>query len=142
MTESEEMHQWYCEQTGQHARRAWNCFAMSGWPELLKEYSKEDIYTVLRYLQAEIREKRRNVGALRLKNFLQPDEFADNLWLAQKKKNQRPPQPPPGVEPRTFGNTTVLVEAHPEQPPADDACRAQFAEGLKDLRSRMGRATR
>ena len=46
------------------------------WYELLRAgYTLQDLRAVIVYLQREIRAQRRNVGALKLSNLLQPDRF-------------------------------------------------------------------
>ncbi|HEY5912907.1 MAG TPA: hypothetical protein VJA21_20135 [Verrucomicrobiae bacterium] len=62
------------------------------WYELLRlDYSLEDLRTVVSYLQREIRAQRRNVGALKLSNLLQPDRFKEDLQISRVRL--RPPAP-------------------------------------------------
>ena len=55
------------------------------------------------YLQREIREGRRNVGALKLSNLLQPDRFEEDLNIRRVRLEPLPrpptPAPPPLSEP-------------------------------------------
>jgi hypothetical protein len=52
------------------------------WYELLRAgFTLEDVRRVILYLQREIREGRRNVGALKLSNLLQPDRFEEDLHI-------------------------------------------------------------
>jgi hypothetical protein len=75
-------HQLYCQWTGQSLRLAFDRERM--WYELLRlGYSLEDLRTVITYLQREIRAARRNVGALKLSNLLQPDRFEEDLQISR-----------------------------------------------------------
>jgi len=71
-------HQLYCRLTGQKLRLD---FARERqWYELLRQgFTLEEVRRVILYLQREIREGRRNVGALKLSNLLQPDRFEEDL---------------------------------------------------------------
>lgn len=85
-------HQLYCQLTGQ-------CLSLRfdrerQWFELLRAgFTLEDLREVITYLQREIRHQRRNVGALKLSNLLQPDRFEEDLHIARVRL--RPPPPPP-----------------------------------------------
>lgn len=46
-------------------------------------FQLHDLRRVIRYLQREIRESRRNVGALKLSNLLQLDRFEEDLAISQ-----------------------------------------------------------
>ena len=64
------------------------------WYELLRlGHSLQDLRAVITYLQREIRAQRRNVGALKLSNLLQPDRFEEDLQISRVRL--RPPQPAP-----------------------------------------------
>ena len=87
-------HQLYCQLTGQTLRLAFDRERM--WYELLRVgYSLPDLRTVITYLQREIRAQRRNVGALKLSNLLQPDRFEEDLQISRV--CLRPPPPPKPV---------------------------------------------
>src|SRR5213593_3353630 len=93
-------HQLYCQLTGQSLRLAYDRERM--WYELLRlGYSLQDLRTVIAYLQREIRAQRRNVGALKLSNLLQPDRFEEDLQIsrvrlrAPQPTGPAPPSPPP-----------------------------------------------
>jgi len=93
-------HQLYCQLTGQSLRLAFNRERM--WYELLRlGYSLQDLRTVITYLQREIRAQRRNVGALKLSNLLQPDRFEEDLQISRVRlRSASPPQPaPPSLPP-------------------------------------------
>ena len=84
-------HQLYCQLTGQTLRLGFDRERM--WFELLRTgYSLDDLRTVITYLQREIRAQRRNVGALKLSNLLQPDRFEEDLQISRVRL--RPPPPP------------------------------------------------
>ena len=65
-----------------------------------------DLQRVIRYLQREIREGRRNVGALKLSNLLQVDRFEEDLNIsrvqlyAPKDSPPAPSQPAPPLPPQ------------------------------------------
>jgi hypothetical protein len=87
-------HQLYCQLTGQSLRLAFDRERM--WYELLRTgYSLENLQQVITYLQREIRAGRRNVGALKLSNLLQPDRFEEDLQISRVRL--RPSQPPPAA---------------------------------------------
>jgi hypothetical protein len=89
-------HQLYCQLTGQSLSLGFDRERM--WYELLRlGYSLQDLRTVICYLQREIRAQRRNVGALKLSNLLQPDRFEEDLQISRVRL--RPPPPPPPLKP-------------------------------------------
>ena len=60
----------------------------------------QDLRTVITYLQREIRAQRRNVGALKLSNLLQPDRFEEDLQISRVRlRAPSPPQPAPPSPP-------------------------------------------
>ena len=77
-----QVHALYCHLTGQRVslrfdrERLWYEFFHAG-------FSEADLQRVIRYLQREIREARRNVGALKLSNLLQLDRFEEDLNISQ-----------------------------------------------------------
>jgi hypothetical protein len=92
-------HQLYCQLTGQSLRLAFDRERM--WYELLRlGYSLQDLRTVITYLQREIRAARRNVGALKLSNLLQPDRFEEDLQISRVRlRVPSPPHPAPSTSP-------------------------------------------
>lgn len=73
-------HQLYCELTGQPLRL--DFVRERQWYELLRQgFTLVELRRVIVYLQREIREGRRNVGALKLSNLLQPDRFEEDLHI-------------------------------------------------------------
>ena len=97
-------HQLYCQLTGQSLRLGFDRERM--WYELLRlGYSLPDLRTVITYLQREIRAQRRNVGALKLSNLLQPDRFEEDLQISRVRLRvtspaQSAPTPPPALPAR------------------------------------------
>ena len=85
-------HQLYCQLTGQSLRLAFDRERM--WYELLRlGYSLQDLRAVITYLQREIRAGRRNVGALKLSNLLQPDRFEEDLNISRLRLRPEPSHP-------------------------------------------------
>jgi len=102
-------HQLYCQLTGQCLRLAFDRERM--WYELLRTAcSLADLRQVILYLQREIRFGRRNVGALKLSNLLQPDRFEEDLQISRV--CLRPPQAPPTSVPPP---RPALLSAHEKE---------------------------
>lgn len=75
-------HARYCELTGQSLSLGFDRERM--WYELLRQgVTLEQVERLIGYLQREIRAGRRNVGALKLSNLLQPDRFEEDLALTR-----------------------------------------------------------
>jgi hypothetical protein len=75
-------HTLYCRLTGQRVSLRFDRERL--WYELFHAgFSEADLQRVIRYLQREIREGRRNVGALKLSNLLQLDRFEEDLNISQ-----------------------------------------------------------
>ena len=101
----QQVHALYCRLTGQRVslrfdRERW-------WYELFQAgFSETDVQRVIRYLQREIREGRRNVGAIKLSNLLQLDRFEEDLNIsrvqlyAPKPTQPAPAEPTPTVSPQ------------------------------------------
>jgi hypothetical protein len=86
-------HQLYCQLTGQTLRLAFDRERL--WFELLRAgYSLDDLRRVIRYLQREVQAQRRNVGALKLSNLLQPDRFEEDLQISRVRLAPPPPPAP------------------------------------------------
>jgi hypothetical protein len=96
----DQLHQTYCRLTGQNLslrfdrERLWFEFLRAG-------FTLADLIQVVRYLQREIRQARRNVGALKLSNLLQLDRFEEDLNISRVRLTPPPPAPvnPPVVAP-------------------------------------------
>jgi hypothetical protein len=98
-------HQLYCQLTGQSLRLGFD--RERQWYEWLRAgFTLEDLRRVVAYLQREIRLGRRNVGALKLSNLLQPDRFEEDFNI--RRVRLEPPPPPPAQPP------TPLPEAQRE----------------------------
>jgi hypothetical protein len=109
------------------------CFSQALWFDRLRDYEynaanlRADCELAVRYLQREISRDKRNLGALKLSNFLQPDNFDSDLALAKlslyRAKNQRP--------------ATVLAEqrvgdiSRQVEKPAESADLKPMSEGVK-----------
>jgi len=94
-------HQLYCQLTGQTLRLGFD--RERQWYEWLQAgFTLEDLRRVIGYLQREIRQGRRNVGALKLSNLLQLDRFEEdfNIRRVRLEPLPRPPakSPPPMSE--------------------------------------------
>jgi len=100
----QQAHALYCRQTGQRVslrfdrERLWYEFFHAG-------FTQADLQRVVSYLQREIREGRRNVGALKLSNLLQLDRFEEDLNIRRVQLRTpkpshpiTPPVPPPSPE--------------------------------------------
>ena len=91
-------HALYCRLTGQNLSLGFDRQRM--WYELLRlGNGPEQIRQVIIYLQREIRADRRNVGALKLSNFLQLDRFEEDLNISRVVLKASPPKPPPRLPP-------------------------------------------
>jgi hypothetical protein len=102
----QQAHALYCQLTGQRVSLRFDRERL--WFELFRAgFTEADVQTVIRYLQREIREGRRNVGALKLSNLLQPDRFEEDLNISRialappkPSKPTAPAPPPPTSEER------------------------------------------
>jgi len=92
----QQAHRLYCQLTGQTLSLGFDRERM--WYELLRVgYTLQDLRAVIVYLQREIRAQRRNVGALKLSNLLQPDRFEEDRQISRVRL--RPPPPPKPTPP-------------------------------------------
>jgi len=118
-------HQLYCQLTGQSLRLAFDRERM--WYELLRAgYGLEDLRAVITYLQREIRAGRRNVGALKLSNLLQPDRFEEDLQISRVRL-----RPPPSFPPTSKPSPPTL-SAHQQQ-----QGRQRALEYLRQIKSAL-----
>jgi hypothetical protein len=96
----EQLHQLYGRLTGQtlslgfDRERLWFEFLRAG-------FTAEDLSRVVGYLQREIRQQRRFVGALKLSNLLQLDRFEEDLNISRVRLTAPPPRPQAPVALRT-----------------------------------------
>lgn len=111
----QQAHALYCRLTGQRVSLRFDRERL--WYDLFHAgFNEADLQKVIRYLQREIREGRRNVGALKLSNLLQIDRFEEDLNIsrvqlhAPKPTPPRPPlwSPPPTPEQREAGRQRAL----------------------------------
>ena len=116
-------HALYCELTGQNLRLGFD--RERQWYEWLRAgFTLQDLRRLIPYLQREIREGRRNVGALKLSNLLQPDRFEEDLNI-RRVRLQPPPRPTPKAPPPM-----------PEQ--ERKVRRAHCLEQLRQLKNQLG----
>jgi hypothetical protein len=122
-----EAHRIYCSLTGQQLGLGYDRERM--WFELLRAgHSTDDLRHLVVYLQREIRAGRRNVGALKLSNLLQPDRFEEDLAISRVAL--RAPTPTASAGPA--GSRSL---------PAPEQLRQRREQGLqllRDLRQRLG----
>jgi hypothetical protein len=86
------VHQLYCQLTGQSLRLGFD--RERQWFEWLRTgFTPEDLRRVIGYLQREIRQGRRNVGALKLSNLLQRDRFEEDLNIRRVRLEPLPRLP-------------------------------------------------
>ena len=98
------------------------------WFELFRAgFTEADLQRVIRYLQREIREGRRNVGALKLSNLLQLDRFEEDLNISRVLLYA--PKPASALPPRP---------AAPPDPQQVDASRRRAQEILSQFRAEHG----
>src|SRR3972149_2401145 len=97
----QQAHSLYCRLTGQRVSLRFDRERL--WYELFHAgFGEDDLQRVIRYLQREIREGRRNVGALKLSNLLQLDRFEEDLNISRVQlyaPKPRPQTPVPSVPP-------------------------------------------
>jgi hypothetical protein len=121
------VHQLYTQLTGQSLSLRYDRERM-WWDLLHAGYTPQDVRSVIRYLQREIRAGRRNVGALKLSNLLQLDRFEEDLQISRVRLTPLPPPPPPPPVP-------------PPAPPSDPAERQrrhqQTLDYLRQLRASL-----
>ena len=110
MTERiDQLHQLYCRLTGQNLslrfdrQRLWYEFLHAG-------FSPAQLTHVIGYLQKEIRQGRRNVGALKLSNLLQLDRFEEDLNISQVRL-----RPPPAPQPTQVPPPVTVSTAQQER---------------------------
>jgi len=113
-------HELYCRLTGQKLRLDY--VRERQWYELLHQgFTLEEVRRVIVYLQREIREGRRNVGALKLSNLLQPDRFEEDLNI-RRVRLELP-------APKSFARPTAAPASHDQE-----QRRIQALEQLQQLK--------
>ena len=123
-----QVHALYCRLTGQRVSLRFDRERL--WYELLRAgFTPADVQRVIRYLQREIREGRRNVGALKLSNLLQLDRFEEDLNISRVAL-YAPKAIPSAAQ-------SLPSSASPED---DEAARQRGLEMLARFRSEQGNA--
>jgi len=122
----EQTHGLYCELTGQ--KLVLRCDRQVAWLRLMRlGFTQEDIRRVILNLQREIRATRRNVGALKLTNLLQPERFEEDLGISRVRL--RPPEPPQ-AKPRCLLEPTLPPEQR-------ERGRQRALENLRKIRESL-----
>ena len=123
----QQAHALYCRLTGQRVSLRFDRERL--WYELLQAgFNEADLQRVISYLQREIREGRRNVGALKLSNLLQPDRFEEDLNISRVQLYAPKPSNPHAKEPHP----------QPPQPQEDEASRQRALQFLAHWRAEHG----
>lgn len=122
----QEAHALYCRLTGQRVSLRLDRERL--WYELFHAgFTEPDLQKVIRYLQREIREGRRNVGALKLSNLLQIDRFEEDLNISRVAL----------YAPKTSPPAPVSV-APPPSPQEKEAARQRALQMLAKFRAEHG----
>jgi hypothetical protein len=123
----QQAHALYCRLTGQRVSLRFDRERL--WYELFQAgFHEADLQRVIRYLQREVREGRRNVGALKLSNLLQIDRFEEDLNISRVEL-YAPKAPPQASAPA----------APPPTPQEAEAARQRALELLAKFRAELGR---
>lgn len=123
----QQAHALYCRLTGQRVSLRFDRERL--WYELFHAgFSEDDLQRVIRYLQREIREGRRNVGALKLSNLLQLDRFEEDLNISRVQLY--PPKPSKSV--------AAAPLPPPSNPQEDEAARQRALQILAKFRADHG----
>jgi hypothetical protein len=99
LAQIQQLHQTYCRLTAQNLslrfdrQRLWFDFIQAG-------FSSAELTRVIYYLQKQIRQSQRNVGALKLSNLLQLDRFEEDLNISRVRLSVQPSHPPTPQPPR------------------------------------------
>jgi hypothetical protein len=121
----QQAHALYCRLTGQHVSLRFDRERL--WYELFHAgFNETDLQKVIRYLQREIREGRRNVGALKLSNLLQIDRFEEDLNISRVQL----------YAPST--SATTVPTPPPPKPEEDQAARQRALQILAKFRAEHG----
>ena len=123
----QQAHTLYCRLTGQRVSLRFDRERL--WYELFQAgFNEADLQRVIRYLQREIREGRRNVGALKLSNLLQIDRFEEDLNISRVQLYAPKPSPP----------TATAPTPPPQNTQEDQAARQRALEILAKFRADHG----
>lgn len=119
----QQAHALYCRLTGQRVSLRFDRERL--WYELFQAgFSEADLQRVISYLQREIRQGRRNVGALKLSNLLQLDRFEEDLNISRVQLYASKPSKP-------------AAESLP-RPQEDEASRRRALQFLAQWRAKHG----
>jgi hypothetical protein len=122
----QQAHALYCRLTGQRVslrfdrERLWYEFFHAG-------FGEADLQRVISYLQREIREGRRNVGALKLSNLLQLDRFEEDLNISRVQLYAPKPSKP-----------KAAALSPPSSPEEEKAARQRALQILARFRAEQG----
>lgn len=120
----QQAHALYCRLTGQRVSLRFDRERL--WYELFRAgFDEADLQRVIGYLQREIREGRRNVGALKLSNLLQLDRFEEDLNISRVRL----------YAPKTAASAPPPTPSSPQQ---DQAARQRALEILARFRAEQG----
>lgn len=122
----QQAHALYCRLTGQRVSLRFDRERL--FYELFHAgFTEADLERVIRYLQREIREGRRNVGALKLSNLLQLDRFEEDLNISRVQLYAPKPSSPAAVS-----------SPAPKNPQEDQAARQRALDILRKFRDEQG----
>jgi hypothetical protein len=122
----QQAHAFYCRLTGQRVSLRFDRERL--FYELFHAgFTEADLERVIRYLQREIREGRRNVGALKLSNLLQLDRFEEDLNISRVQLYAPKPS-----------NPAAVSTPAPTNPQEDQAARQRAQEILAKFRAEHG----
>ena len=122
----QQAHALYCRLTGQRVSLRFDRERL--WYELFHAgFSEADLKRVISYLQKEIREGRRNVGALKLSNLLQLDRFEEDLNISRVRLYAPKPS-----------NPVAPALPAPPSPAEDEAARQRALQILARFRAEHG----
>ncbi len=121
----QQTHALYCRLTGQRVSLRFDRERL--WYELFRAgFNEAELQKVVRYLQREIREGRRNVGALKLSNLLQLDRFEEDLNISRVQLYAPKPSSPAPKPPEPAG------------PQKEEAARQRALQILARFRAEQG----
>lgn len=121
----QQAHALYCRLTGQRVSLRFDRERL--WYELFRAgFNEAELQKVVRYLQREIREGRRNVGALKLSNLLQLDRFEEDLNISRVQLYAPKPSSPAPKPPEPAG------------PQKEEAARQRALQILARFRAEQG----
>jgi len=122
----QQAHALYCRLTGQRVSLRFDrerlCYEL-----FHAGFNEADLQRVIRYLQREIREGRRNVGALKLSNLLQLDRFEEDLNISRVQLYAPKPSSP-----------AAASATPPTNPQEDEAARQRALQILAKFRAEHG----